>query len=282
MAEHLTVPLLRRDRFYCYPESTGYYELLRNHEVNRPAGLMHDFNLHLITAGAGFVETDQQRYELKAGDAFLYFPGERQFYYSNPEQPWDIKWIHFYGKGVLADLTERGFHRSIVWRIRAPKMLESRMDDLLHEMEQHKTLHPTRLSMLMYGVVAELMEQAEPLSIPTTGASAIERIIALLPELQASATEPFDLNAWANRAGTNRFAFCKWFRHAAGQTPMEFVTACRIQRAKQLLVERAELPVHQVSQLSGYENPSYFNKRFLENEQMTPSAYRNLFLALKS
>ncbi|WP_125666837.1 helix-turn-helix domain-containing protein [Paenibacillus baekrokdamisoli] len=47
-----------------------------------------------------------------------------------------------------------------------------------------------------------------------------------------------------------------------------------------LLVEQSDLPIHQIAQLSGYENSSYFNKRFLENEQMAPSTYRNLFLPL--
>ncbi|GGD76510.1 AraC family transcriptional regulator [Paenibacillus nasutitermitis] len=276
--KHLTLPLVRPERFYCFPESAGFYQSARDHTVNRPAGYLKEFNLHLVTAGQGFVEGDSGRIELKAGDAFLYFPGDKQFYYSSHNPVWSVKWIHFYGSGALNDLTERGFHRSIVWRIRSPKLLENRIDDLLAEMKQYQSLYPTSVSMLMYGIVAELIEQAEPLSANTSAVAASGRISHLLPELQAAAAEAFDLDHWAAKAGTNRYAFCRWFRRATGQTPLEFVTMCRIGKAKQLLVDRYNLPIHEVALLCGYENPSYFNKRFLQSERMTPTAYRNLFL----
>ena len=275
--EHLTLPLLRRDRFYCFPESAGYYQGVRNHEVRRPSGALQEFNLHLVTAGQGHVQCAGQLFELKAGEAFLYFPGEEQFYFADPAQAWDVKWIHFYGGGVLTDLAERGFRRSVVWRIRAPIMLERRIDELLREMERYRSLYPSKISMLLYGVIAELVEQAEPLSAGTFGAASVERILSLLPEMQSSACLPFELNDWAARAGTNRFAFCRRFRQATGQTPLEFVTLCRIGLAKQLLIERPALAVAEVASRAGYDSPGYFNKKFLEIEKMTPTAYRQLF-----
>jgi len=57
-------------------------------------------------------------------------------------------------------------------------------------------------------------------------------------------------------------------------TPMEFVTLCRIQAAKQLLLEKPEWTVKQVALESGYQSASYFNKRFLEQEGLTPTEYR--------
>lgn len=278
--QHLTLPTLRKERFYCFPESVGYYEGNEGHEVIRAAGSMQQFNLHLIVSGSGYVVDDAGGgvTELRAGDSFLYFPGDKQHYLANSEQPWDFKWVHFYGSGIVTDLAERGFHRSVVWRLRAPSLLESRFDELLAEIDEHKMLHPSRVSMLLYGIIAEFIEQAEPLSAAGHAASSANaRILALLPELQARAAEPFDLNYWAARAVTNRFAFCRWFRRAAGQTPLEFVTMCRIQRAKQLLVEQQDLGVSEIARLCGYEHPSYFNKRFQESEQMTPSSYRLQF-----
>ncbi|REE54745.1 AraC-like DNA-binding protein [Paenibacillus taihuensis] len=277
--QHLTLPMLRKERFYCFPESAGYYEGNEGHEVARPAGSMQQFNLHLIVSGSGYVVDDAGGVtELREGDTFLYFPGDKQHYFANSEQPWDFKWVHFYGSGIGADLAERGFRRSVAWRLRAPSLLENRIDELLFEIGEHKMLHPSRVSMLLYGIIAEYIEQAEPLADTAHAASSANaRILGLLPELQARAAEPFDLNYWAKRAVTNRFAFCRWFRRAAGQTPLEFVTMCRIQRAKQLLVERQDLGVSEIAKLSGYENPSYFNKKFQESEQMTPSAYRQQF-----
>lgn len=276
--KHLTLPLLAPDRFHGFPESAGHYLPNRRHEVVRLPGAVQEFNLHLVVAGRGYVEIDGRRCELGAGDGFLYFPREQQIYGADPNDPWEIKWIHFYGSGIAADLSERGFHRTAAWRFRTAVELESRIDDLLAEIERHKLLHPSRIAMLMYGIFAEFIEQAEPLSASASGSSAIERILALLPELQAAAAEPFDLNAWSKAAAMNRFAFCRWFRRAVGTTPLEFLTMCRIQRAKSLLVERRDLNIGEIARLSGYETPGYFNKRFQESERMTPSAYRRQFV----
>ena len=281
---HLTLPLLSRDRFYCFPESAGHFQPDRDHHVSRPPGAMQEFNLHLVTAGSGFVELDGQLHELKAGDGFLYFPGDAQAYRAHPEHPWEIKWTHFYGNGIASNLAERGFQRTVPWRLRTSAELEARFDELIAEIERHKLLHPSRIAMLMYGIVAEFIEQAEPLigTEAGSGATAVERVLALLPELQASSAEPFDLNAWADRAATNRYSFCRWFRRAVGQTPLEFLTMCRIQRAKALLVERQELSVGEIARLSGYETASYFNKRFQESENMTPTAYRRQFAGMRA
>jgi AraC-like DNA-binding protein len=280
---HLTLPLLNRGRFFVFPESAGHYRPSSEHRVYRPAGAMQEFNLHLVASGSGFVEIDGQRRELAAGDCFLYFPGDKQVYYAHPDHPWDIKWIHFYGSAVSADLAERGFHRSVPWRLRTSAELESRIDDLLVEIERHKLLRPSRIAMLMYGVLAEFIEQAEPMTGAGAGtASAVERMLALLPELQAAVAEPFDLDAWAARAGTNRYTFCRWFRRAVGQTPLGFLTMCRIQRAKELLVDRPETGIGEIARQSGYETASYFNKRFQESENMTPTAYRQQFAGTRA
>ncbi|QHT62764.1 AraC family transcriptional regulator [Paenibacillus lycopersici] len=275
---HLTLPLLNRGRFYCFPESAGHYITTREHEVRRPAGAMQEFNFHFVVSGQGYIERDGKRQELGPGDCFLYFPGDKQAYGAHPEHPWEIKWIHFYGSAVAADLKERGFHRSVARRLRTSAGLEARIDELLGEIGRHKLLHPSRVSMLTYGVLAEFIEQAAPMNGAGAGpATNVERMLALLPELQASAAEPFELDVWAARAGTNRYAFCRLFRRAVGQTPLAFLTMCRIQRAKALLVERPELGIGEIARRSGYETASYFNKRFQESENMTPTAYRQRF-----
>ncbi|MNI98530.1 DNA-binding transcriptional regulator AraC [compost metagenome] len=61
-------------------------------------------------------------------------------------------------------------------------------------------------------------------------------------------------------------------------TPLEFVTLCRLQAAKQQLLEKPEQQVADIARRCGYDNPSYFNRRFMESEGMTPTDYRRLML----
>lgn len=266
---------------FCFPESVGVYTDSPEHTVSREPGAMNNFNIHCVASGKGYVEVDGQVHELRRGDAVLYFPMQRQHYYSSKDEPWDIRWVHFYGSGTsLQDyLQARGMHKSRLWRLRQPEAWAAAHLELLSAAEKHRMNDPTLLSALTYAVIVEFVQQAVPYSSAKPGKSgrSAGRIAELLPLMQAEACKPFLLEEWAERAGVSPFYFCKLFRGAMEMTPMDFVTRCRLQAAKQLLLERPDDTVAAIAMSAGYTNASYFNKRFMAYEGMTPSEYRRLF-----
>ncbi|KIL41494.1 AraC family transcriptional regulator [Gordoniibacillus kamchatkensis] len=279
MHRQVHFPTIVDQPYFCFPWSVGRYADWPGHSVTREAGSLNNFSIHVVAAGHGYVEAEGKRYELRRGDAFLYFPMSAQRYYSGEDEPWDVLWVHFYGREpLMAHLLERRMHRSLVWTLRQLADWEEAHELLLDESERYKMLRPTRLSTLTYAVVAEFMAQAEPLTPNSpAGADAYERIVRLLPVMQSKACEPFLLEEWAEAAGVSTYYFCKLFRRAANMTPLEFMTRCRLQTAKQRLLEHKEAAVGAIARDAGYPSVSYFNKRFLEYEGMTPTQYRKLF-----
>ena len=61
-------------------------------------------------------------------------------------------------------------------------------------------------------------------------------------------------------------------------TPVSYITKCRIQLSKHLLVKQPVIPIKEVAITSGYPGLSYFNKKFMEAEEMTPGEFRNKHL----
>ena len=57
---------------------------------------------------------------------------------------------------------------------------------------------------------------------------------------------------------------------------MDFVTRRRLQMAKQWR-STIKKTIGQIAVEAGYPSVSYFNKRFMEHEGMTPSSYRRLY-----
>lgn len=258
------------------PESVGVYRDEADHTVMREAGMWNNFNIHYVAAGRGYAETETGLYELRRGDAVLYFPLDRQRYYSSEDDPWDVRWVHFYGEDFRSYLVRRGFLQSVVCSLRQTDGWEAAHAELLDEAEASQLLHPVRLSMLTYALVTEFAQQA----VPMTGAKperADPRIVELLPQMQRAACQPFVLEEWAERAGVSRHYFCKLFRQAMGFSPMDFVTRCRLQMAKQWLLERPDHAIGRIAEDAGYPSASYFNKRFAEHEGVTPTEYRRLF-----
>ncbi|MFD2701144.1 AraC family transcriptional regulator [Paenibacillus shunpengii] len=265
-------------RFFCYPESVGMYSDMPKHTVTRQKGALNNFNIHYIASGKGYIEIDGMLQELGAGDAFLYFPLQEQRYFSNEQEPWDIRWVHFYGSNMTEYMLDQGFQHHRIWTLRNGAEWEKAHLELLTEAENNKMLNPTMLSTLTFAVVTEFVHQA----VPRTGngsksGGSIQRILDLLPELQQEAVKPFELELWANKAGVSVHYFCKLFRKAINMTPMDFVTQCRLQYAKQALLVQEERTIGDIASEAGYPSSSYFNRKFLEHEGVTPTEYRRLF-----
>ncbi|MBE1441891.1 MULTISPECIES: AraC family transcriptional regulator [unclassified Paenibacillus] len=276
MRRQRSLPTLLEHGYFCLPESVGWYQNDAGHTVERQEGALNNFSIHLVTSGKGYVYADNELHTLQAGDSFLYFPLQQQRYYSSPDDPWDVRWLHFYGSKVKDYLIETGLHRSHIWSIRQPKPLEQAMHDLLVEAEENAFFHLTKLSTLTYAVIAEFVNQAVPLST-SKNEETTNRIVQLLPRLQQEACKPFDLDYWAREAGVSTYYFCKLFKKTTQMTPMTFVTLSRLQMSKQWLLEKSELTVRQIALEAGYPSTSYFNKKFLEQEGMTPTEYRELY-----
>ncbi|MDF2923752.1 MAG: transcriptional regulatory protein [Paenibacillaceae bacterium] len=280
MKRQMFLPMLGDCPYFCFAESAGWYSGEGRHRAVRSSGEMNKlFNLHLVISGKGYVEWNGKLFCLGEGDAFLYFPGQEQHYYSSEEEPWEIRWVHFYGKGLAAFMTELGFHRTPIWTLKRRGRLEQDLHRLLMELEEYRLLRPAVISEKTYRIITGFTVLAEPLGNKKNQGRA-GLITSLLPELESCSHRTFILEEWADKAGLSVYYFCRLFKKITGMTPLEFVTLCRLQSAKQLLLERPELHVAEIARSSGYNSASYFNSKFLESEGMTPTDYRKL-MALK-
>lgn len=68
--------------------------------------------------------------------------------------------------------------------------------------------------------------------------------------------------------------FSSLFRQSMGIAPYQYVTQCRINRAKQLLTH-PELSIVEVCHQVGFQSQSHFTKIFRSHTTATPKAYRN-------
>ncbi|GAB2569461.1 AraC family transcriptional regulator [Gracilibacillus alcaliphilus] len=275
MYRHVLLTTLKKSEYMILPESVGWYEKVDDHEVYRAAGSWDNFSIHLVISGTGYIEMNGEQTKLQKGDAFLYFPQQEQRYYSSQDDPWSLRWVHFYGSTLHTFLSEIGFGRFILWKLADLDPLITIHQQLLQEIEEHSFLELTTLSSLTYSFVTMFTHNAVPRKADSFQ-ERDERIQSLLPRMKEEATQPFDLEYWAEQAGVSSYYFCKLFKRVTQLTPVAFITLCRLQWSKQLLLEERQLTVKEIAEKSGYPNTSYFNKVFLANEGMTPTEYRHV------
>ncbi|AXC15014.1 transcriptional regulator, AraC family [Acidisarcina polymorpha] len=83
---------------------------------------------------------------------------------------------------------------------------------------------------------------------------------------------PWTVESLAEAAGMSRSAFAARFKELLGQTPLEYVTEWRMQKAMQLLEQRDKKLID-VARLVGYESHAAFSKAFKRVVGANPGQY---------
>ncbi|MGN9906950.1 helix-turn-helix transcriptional regulator [Phytohabitans sp. LJ34] len=86
-------------------------------------------------------------------------------------------------------------------------------------------------------------------------------------------SSPIDLDTVAAHAGYSRYHFVRLFRAAYGETPGQYLSRRRIERAQELL-RSANLTVTEVCMLVGFTSLGTFCTRFKQIVGVTPTEFR--------
>ena len=93
-----------------------------------------------------------------------------------------------------------------------------------------------------------------------------------LSALHDKVNAPWTVESLAESAGMSRSAFAARFKELLGQTPLEYVTEWRMQKAIQLLEQRDKKLID-VAQSVGYESDAAFSKAFKRVVGANPREY---------
>lgn len=125
------------------------------------------------------------------------------------------------------------------------------------------------LSVVAEGAAAGLLRSTER-PVRDYRTQLLRDIVAYLGE---HCTEPLRLTEVAQHFGMSPQYFCSFFKAHLGRSFVQHINFLRIERASRLLRE-TDQPIMEIGFSVGFENFSYFIKRFRTVFGCTPSAYR--------
>ena len=114
---------------------------------------------------------------------------------------------------------------------------------------------------------------------PVVDQDLVRRLIRSRDFLAAGFDQPLRLADAAREACLSPYHYHRLFTRTFGETPHEFLTRLRIDRAKQLLA-RDRLPVTEVCFAVGYESLGSFSSRFRSVVGSAPSEYQRRMFAI--
>lgn len=102
----------------------------------------------------------------------------------------------------------------------------------------------------------------------------VELFLAELADDPRQLAQEWTLPRMAAHCGLGITRFVHHCRKLSGSTPVDYLVRCRLQQARQQLVERPELSIVEVAGACGFGSSQYFATRFGREFGLTPSAWR--------
>ncbi|MCX2678625.1 AraC family transcriptional regulator [Galbibacter sp. EGI 63066] len=101
-----------------------------------------------------------------------------------------------------------------------------------------------------------------------------KRMSAVFEHAMEHFNESVSLDVVAEKANMSKNAFCRYFKKRTNKTFFQFLIEIRIENACKLLYRDPDLSIAVISEMSGFQNITNFNRKFKELKGITPSQYR--------
>ncbi|HAQ06752.1 MAG TPA: DNA-binding response regulator [Bacillus bacterium] len=98
--------------------------------------------------------------------------------------------------------------------------------------------------------------------------------------IMENSQQNISLETLSNKVGLSPIYISKMFKEKLGINYIDFLTECRIEKAKKMLAE-PERSIKEITIEVGYHEPNYFSKVFKKMCNVTPREYRKTLLGLK-
>ncbi|MCI5595385.1 MAG: AraC family transcriptional regulator [Lachnospiraceae bacterium] len=243
-----------------------------------------------VDQGEFEVEIDLEQYHLRPGD-FCFINSENLHQINGLSSP-----SHHYAFLFATEILDYSYHdileeeliRPFVLRTKAVKHILSPKDDaykhlapLLHQMftaslEQKKNWYLT-CKLLLLQFLSTLsdtsyFQNADSL-LTASERQKIDRYKSISSYIDEHYAENISLQDLADHVSCNSQYLCRMFREMTGTSPIQFLICRRIDFACILLKETTK-SIMEISLDCGFDNVSYFIRKFRQVKACTPSQYR--------
>ena len=232
------------------------------------AGVRFSYIIHYIISGRGVFYCGPNKFELRAGDIFVIYPGTVVKYVADESDPWHYAWINFRGNDSKQIFSKMG-----ITPLAPIKSVEcgERMVNIIRTMPTERNADiQTNLgfSQKLYEILLLLMSDGEPEERTENS-----YLTAAVRYVKAHYNENISVEGISDHIGISRKYLFAIFKKLKGVSPKEYIIDYRIRRAKELL-SNTDISIANVAYSVGYSDPLMFSKMFKIRVGVSPREYR--------
>jgi AraC-like DNA-binding protein len=222
--------------------------------------------------GVGEVIIDGMRSLAYPGQVTFISAGH-PFSYRSFEGEWTVDLFAFAGGKCKEILEQLDLTQSGVYQLLQSDFFFSYLEEAITLKDTLENRLQTELSKLAYRFLLDIRDHMGKIELPSpqNRDTVPGRIITYL---EKHYDESFSLDTLAEEIGLSKAYMCALFHKETGQTIISYLTSIRIGKARFFLEQYPDKDVYEIGFLCGYENPSYFGKKFKAATGVTPENYR--------
>jgi len=260
-----------------FAKSALYYIQEAGQFRTRPAYFTERENLdsYLVvytTYGCGYLTYGDKKYTVTPGQLFFIDCRKYQYYKTDPEQLWEMVWIHFNGSSSQAYYDRFSAAGNPIIPVPADSKIPDILRDIVSTYRQKTIQTELSGSRLIVDLLTEMLfavQHRETSSAP--GMPAFVRDV--MTHYDRHYSDKSTLDAVSAAFSVDKYHLAKEFKRYTGFSPNEYLINTRITRAKELL-RFTDMPVSEIAASIGIDHVSHFINLFRDRETLTPLAYR--------
>lgn len=248
--------------------------LTSGHQICEPKwpwgpGIRDMYLLHYVKKGKGIYKVNDHTYALKAGDAFVIYPGSLCYYQADKEEPWEYYWVGFNGSAVKSLF----FHTD--FSIESP--CRSFDEDLSVYIEKilackgQESRHQAEMTGYLYILFSRMMRQEVAPKKPKDYRK--EYVFKVHEFITQNYSNDISVSDLAGYVGLSRSHLHRIFVEETGDSPMQYLTKYRIEQSLNLL-KATDMSIAYIASSVGFSDQLYFSRVFSKQMGISPSKYR--------
>lgn len=263
---------IARSAFF-YVQETGYLKLKESHKASRKN--LDSYLIVLVLSGSGILMYDNKIYSLKKGSCFFINCMTPYYHQSNPEDPWELIWVHFHGATTVEYYRFFSGFSTPAFTPTAFRELHEKFKSLLDVNKDSDLSAEIASSRLITDILSLLLQEILiPKETSAPNKLNLEKVRKYLDEHY---TEKFSLDELAEEFFISKFHLSREFKNTYGITLNHYVIAKRITLSKKLL-RFSSYTLEEIAQECGFYDASYFNKQFKKSEGINASDFRKKWI----
>ena len=253
------------------------FDSLGNHweqdRISRPKG--YPFYHYLQTeSGTGAVKVDGKTYLLHENEGILIAPFLRHSYEKQGEEPWFTLFAVFTGTVESSIPQMLGNRRVILTHPDQGKRIAVILSESIRKYET-LPVDEKQLSIDCYRLLMNFVDgvHTRKLAEDPLYQRYVEPVIR---EIESHYDLDLTVEALSRQVYITPQYLTRLFRRFLNCSTYEYLTSCRIRRAKEFLITNPRLEIQQIARMAGFSDASHFIAIFRKTTGLTPLEFRKL------